>query len=372
MNYIFYYPKGNGAPSSVSKNILDYLLQSDLPYNLSILPANKELGNKLKLQYPEANIISLKEMLSYNGKSLIVHIPVSPVMLPNKKFFVYLISILKNTKLVINYHGEPRSEYKIRFNNYSIKEILLSLSTYIATPFFVHSADVIVLNSYRMKDTFVKLYNPKKIEVIPNALSNTWFDVSGINKINFNKDEISLFYHGRLSPEKGVDLLLEALHNFYSMNSVTRPVTLYIAGDGEQRHNLLQLAEKLKVKDHVVFLGKIPLNDLKSYLVSVDAAIYPSLYEPFSLAVLESFALVNGPVLYSNEIGINDFVNELDFDFCTFAPTIQEITKIINNVYDDKIDTTIFNDQKNMSQQLSWNKVIKQYINLYYTLNNLN
>ena len=53
---------------------------------------------------------------------------------------------------------------------------------------------------------------------------------------------------GRLHPNKGFDLLLEAL-------AATREVTLWIAGDGPLRSRLERLATRLGIIGRVRFLG---------------------------------------------------------------------------------------------------------------------
>jgi len=58
----------------------------------------------------------------------------------------------------------------------------------------------------------------------------------------------------RLSPEKGIDLALHALQRLLSGNPARRPY-LVIAGQGNLREQLEQLAERLGVREHVRFIG---------------------------------------------------------------------------------------------------------------------
>jgi glycosyltransferase involved in cell wall biosynthesis len=367
-DYVYFYPKDYGAPSDVARNIFDSLIRKKLPYSLAVFPSDKRTAVALKSKYPNIKIISFRDLLFYK-RNTIVHIPVSPTFFLNNKFFIFLISTLKRYKLIINYHGEPRLEYALRFKNHRIKEIVLSFPTYLVVPLFVRSADIVVLNSLSMKEKFGALYKSKHIEVIPNALQSYWFDTTNMDEIALNDYEFSIFYHGRLSPEKGVDILLKAFYKFLrSTDCHPYSVKLYIAGEGEQYDNLKLLARELNINDHVIFLGKIPLAELKSYLVSVNAAIYPSIYEPFSLAVLEAFALVNGPVLYSRTIGINDFVQDRGLNFFTFVPTVDGIANAIRDLYFKNYNTNIHFEQKSFSNELTWEKVVDQYISLYSKL----
>ena len=89
------------------------------------------------------------------------------------------------------------------------------------------------------------------------------------------------------------------------------------------------IVEEEGIINNVKFLGKITHNQIKMYLLSADLAIYPSRYEAFSLAILEAFATLNGIVFYSNKAGINDFVDNMNFELRSFEPTVDEIANII-------------------------------------------
>jgi glycosyltransferase involved in cell wall biosynthesis len=86
---------------------------------------------------------------------------------------------------------------------------------------------------------------------------------------------------GRLHPNKGFDLLLEAL-------AATREVRLAIAGDGPLRAPLEQLATELGVADRVSFLGW--REDVPELLASADFLVCPSLHEPLGNVVIEAWS----------------------------------------------------------------------------------
>jgi glycosyltransferase involved in cell wall biosynthesis len=86
---------------------------------------------------------------------------------------------------------------------------------------------------------------------------------------------------GRLHPNKGFDLLLEAL-------AETRSVTLWIAGDGPLRPRLERLATRLGITGRVRFLGW--REDVPRLLGSADLLVCPSLQEPFGNVVIEAWS----------------------------------------------------------------------------------
>ncbi|WP_165820368.1 glycosyltransferase [Microvirga sp. KLBC 81] len=75
----------------------------------------------------------------------------------------------------------------------------------------------------------------------------------------------------RLSPEKGLDLLIEAVAR---LSAAGRPVSLAVAGDGQERAALERQAAALGIQDHVHFLGMV--QNVTSLYSQVDAVVLPS------------------------------------------------------------------------------------------------
>jgi glycosyltransferase involved in cell wall biosynthesis len=91
-------------------------------------------------------------------------------------------------------------------------------------------------------------------------------------------------YAGRLSFEKGVDVLIEAVAAMPEM-------TLDIAGDGPARAELESLVTQLAAGARIRFHGRLESEALKELLRGSSVAVVPSRwYENMPLAVLEAFA----------------------------------------------------------------------------------
>jgi glycosyltransferase involved in cell wall biosynthesis len=107
-----------------------------------------------------------------------------------------------------------------------------------------------------------------------------------------------LVYAGRLSSEKGVAVLIEALsmlkrEGFQPLPSVT------LVGDGPERRPLERLALDLGCADSIQFAGHCNRSDLSRHLMTADLCVQPSLSEGFSKAWLD--AMAHGlPVVASN------------------------------------------------------------------------
>ena len=122
----------------------------------------------------------------------------------------------------------------------------------------------------------------ERVEYLPNFVP----DVSQIEAAPTTApvaraDAPLAFALGRLHPDKGFDLLLDAL-------ALTREVRLWIAGEGPLRARLERQAARLGVTDRVCFLGW--REDALSLLSHVDLLVCPSLHEPLGNVVIEAWS----------------------------------------------------------------------------------
>lgn len=103
-----------------------------------------------------------------------------------------------------------------------------------------------------------------------------------------------------LAERKGIRFLLEAAH---LLKKSGKPVRVVIAGDGEQRGELQQNADRLSVE--CSFLGRY--SDMPALLASSDIFVMPSLSEGLGVAVLEAMA-AGKPVVASAVGGLKESV----------------------------------------------------------------
>ncbi|MEM2570008.1 MAG: glycosyltransferase [Candidatus Bathyarchaeia archaeon] len=82
-------------------------------------------------------------------------------------------------------------------------------------------------------------------------------------------------------------------------------VMFVVGGDGPLRNYHEKLAEKLNIKDKVIFTGRIPQDEVPYYYSMSDIVVVPSLQEAFGLVVSEAMAC-GKPVIGTNVGGIPD------------------------------------------------------------------
>lgn len=95
-----------------------------------------------------------------------------------------------------------------------------------------------------------------------------------------------LFYVGRIVHEKGLHILIRALPRILADYPNTR---LLVAG--KNGNKMWPLAYELNVERAVDFLGFVTDDQRDALYEVVDAAVFPSLYEPFGIVALEAMAM---------------------------------------------------------------------------------
>lgn len=113
-----------------------------------------------------------------------------------------------------------------------------------------------------------------------------------------------LLYLGRLSPEKRVDLVLDALADLVPQHPL---VELVIAGDGPEREALVLRAAQSGLEERVRFLGWVAPADVPALINSTTLVLLASEQEAFGLAALEA-AFMARPVVAPRRGGLPEIV----------------------------------------------------------------
>jgi glycosyltransferase involved in cell wall biosynthesis len=108
-------------------------------------------------------------------------------------------------------------------------------------------------------------------------------------ELGFNLDDIAIVSVGRLYARKGLFTLIE------SMPAVVKrfPNAKFIIsgkGQSDEMHKLLVHAEKLSVKDNIIFTGYYPDKKLPKLYQAADIFAFSTFYEHHPFAILEALA----------------------------------------------------------------------------------
>lgn len=142
----------------------------------------------------------------------------------------------------------------------------------------------------------------RRITVVPNGIDAS-ARPSAPRAAGTASGDVRALCLARLSPEKGIDLLLEAFALAAGRGGAIR---LDIAGDGPERANLERLSHDLGIDARVRFLGYQP--NSAELLTAADLLIHTPRYEGFGLVVAEAMAASLPVVVTPAAGGIRDMV----------------------------------------------------------------
>jgi glycosyltransferase involved in cell wall biosynthesis len=167
---------------------------------------------------------------------------------------------------------------------------------------FKRVANYYIAITKEMKDDLIKLGIGKtRIFHLPNAIDTELFHPD-----NDKKEDNLLLYLGRITPVKGLHILLDALRH------LQRPVRLVVIGpvnDLKYYENITKLIEKenKKGKNQVEYAGILPLKEAIRFYQKATAFILPSYWEAFPMTLLEALAC-GTPVIATPVGGIPEII----------------------------------------------------------------
>ena len=144
---------------------------------------------------------------------------------------------------------------------------------------------------------------PNQVTLLPNAFaepSNRLTRAESRALLGLAPEDVVVGWVGRLSPEKGLDVLLEAL-------AVVPGVTLSVLGTGKQHGALVQQAERLGIAGRIRWHGLVP--EAARLYPAFDLFVLSSRTEGTPIALFEAMA-AGIPVIATAVGGVPDVVTE--------------------------------------------------------------
>lgn len=215
--------------------------------------------------------------------------------------------------------------------------------------FYENGIDLFISPSEFVKREAIKFSWPaEKIEVLTNFIDQP-------KELKEAKEDY-LLYYGRLGPEKGVDLLLEAMKSNTDCH-------LRIAGIGLSEEKLKADTKKFNLQDRVEFLGFKYGAELDSLVAKAKAVIIPSRWpENMPFTMLE--ALSSGtPVIAAAVGGLPEIIRDGENGFLFEGGSSQDLALKIGLL--DTLPADISEKTKNSVQQLSLSNHLEELLKIY-------
>ena len=240
-----------------------------------------------------------------------------------------------------------------------------------------YESHAIITVSNSIKDEICNIFNTPhdKVNVIYNGI-NPWefeiqMDENEINNfrmhIGVQPDEKMILFVGRLAYQKGAEYLIRAFPKILSNHPNSK---LVIAGTGDMKDYLENLAFQLGCKDRIIFLGFTNGNMLKKLYKSSDVCVIPSVYEPFGIVVLEAMAS-GTPVVVSSVGGLVEIVQHDYNGVWTYPQNPDSIAWGVDRVLSDwEFKEHIVNNAKHdVYGKYSWDAIAKKTVDVYKKAN---
>lgn len=190
--------------------------------------------------------------------------------------------------------------------------------------FLLKRADVAVAVSPPLYDTLQALRGTKPTHLVYNAID---LQTPVVNPVS--PERLTLGVIGRFSPEKGQDVMLDALPAVLAANP---QVHLRIIGDGQERPALEAQAQRLGVADAVTFTGW--RSDMPEQYAQLDALVLSSRSEGLPFAVLEAMSY-GLPVIATRVGAIDHVITDTDTGWIVPANDVAGLAKGINLALED-------------------------------------
>jgi len=217
--------------------------------------------------------------------------------------------------------------------------------------YFALHLDKIVCISYAQ----AKIYKSNKFKNVSVIYNSTEF------KISYIKPKNKIVYAGRLTPGKGVELLLQALP---AVLRTFPKLKLVIFGEGFLKNNLGVMSKKY-AKSRIKFAGHVSHKRLLGEYASSLATVMPSVWpEPFGRIALESISK-GTPVVATRAGGLTEIVEDGRTGFLC-RPTATELSRAIIKViqYNSSLRLKIRKNFSRLKKKFQDN-TIKQYFKIY-------
>lgn len=229
-------------------------------------------------------------------------------------------------------------------------------------------ADRIVAVSNITKSVIVQRYGipAEKIEVIHNAidiatLGNYEYDRRTYTYLEALKDEgyTVVSTVTRFTIQKGLTHFVRAAARACEKHD---KLVFLLAGDGEQRDELIELAAELGIADRVFFSGFVRGKQWRDAYNIADIFVMSSVSEPFGLTALEA-AHYDSALIITRQSGVGEILNNI------FRYDFWDIDKLADQIVGIALSPSLARELKNNAKheyaRLSWNDIAAKCLALY-------
>jgi glycosyltransferase involved in cell wall biosynthesis len=228
----------------------------------------------------------------------------------------------RGAKIILDLHDPMpelfRSIYGLRENHFIVHWLEKMEKNSIAF------ADLVITPNIAFRELFAsRSCPPEKIQTVMNSPEAEIFSprhngtaldncANGAAQKNGKHKRFTLMYHGLIVERHGLDLAVEAVAK---LRPKIPGITLHLYGERtEYLEKVLALAQKLDLKDVILFHGFKPLDEIASDISKIDLGLVPNRLSVFTqinfpTRIFEYLAM-NKPVIVPSTRGIRDYFDD--------------------------------------------------------------
>jgi len=329
MNYkskiIFYLPNLHGGGAErVAVNMIRQLNKQKFDVSLalvdntgvykSLIPDHVTIYD-LKAKKTILSLFKLRKLIQKSQPDIVF----STLFRAHNVLYLALLGINKKPIIILRSPNSPK--LVLEHNQLSRLTKFLLEKAY-------RNADMILAQTPEMKDEIIKYHHitGSKIKVFLNPLDTNLIDEKIQNVVTpFDNDMINVVAAGRLTKQKGFDILIQAFRYVVDKNN---DFILHIIGsDSGEKENLEKMVRDLNLEKNVKFLG-FQENPYRFFLLS-DLYVLSSRWEGLPNTVLENLYLEK-PVVATKCIPfMSQLINDGENGFLVDVGNISQLAEAI-------------------------------------------
>lgn len=225
----------------------------------------------------------------------------------------------------------------------------------------------VICNSQMVKTEILDYFriDAQKIHVIPNGIDTEAFHpdlkqrrLAYRQQWHIPAETTVYLFVGSGFQRKGLEQTIEAFARLPQGH-------LAVVGYDKNEKYYRDLAKRLDVENRVLFFGS--QGDVKPFYALADAFVLPTLYDPFSNAVLEAMAC-GLPVITSAKSGAAEILTEGVSGFVCDALDVEKIADAMLQLNDPDLAITMGFAARNLAERHDWRIIGDSLTHLYQSL----
>ncbi|OES44659.1 hypothetical protein BA724_08765 [Domibacillus iocasae] len=225
----------------------------------------------------------------------------------------------------------------------------------------IASSDTVIVCSQPMKEELRVFYEAaeKDIYVIPNGVE---FEGNVSTHTRFSHLKPFIFSIGRMVFEKG----FQTFFNIHLKNLKKENIQFIIAGKGPLLETWREEVKKRGLENKIHFVGYVSDEERKALFQTCEAAVFPSLYEPFGIVALEAMAFQK-PVIAAATGGLKSFVLHKQTGLLFEPGNAEDLSAKLAAILDqpDYANELGINGHEMAKELYSWNHISAQTEKVY-------